>query len=76
MRVLANEGEGDFSEPRVAQRLLGDFLHPGRPATPTHVVNTVSAEVGADVAGWRFERVLSFYGGLERRASEQGGPEN
>ena len=57
--------------PRTAERTLGDLLHPSRPGRPTHVVNAVSREVSADVAPWRWERVLSFYAALEREAAEQ-----
>lgn len=36
-----------------------------------HVVNAVSREMGADAAGWRVDRLLSMYAGLEREAARR-----
>jgi len=42
-----------------------------RPGRPTAIVNAVSREVGGDVAGWRWTRIVSFYGQLEREARQR-----
>ena len=72
--VLAWAGEGDYSDPDPHERALGDFVDPTRSARMVDCVNAVSREVGADVADWRVDRLLSMVGVLvhERR---QGPPE-
>lgn len=70
-RWVAHYGEGDAAPPATVERTLGDLLHPGRPGRTTHVVNAVSRSVSADVAPWRYERILSFYAGLEAESRER-----
>lgn len=74
-RVIATYGEGDYSEPATAERTLSDLVSPLRSGRVMDVVNQVSREVGGDVAGWSFDRILSLYGGLEAEARERDQPE-
>lgn len=74
-RVIANYGEGDYSEPPTAERSVSDLVSPLRSGRAVDVVNQVSREVGGDVAGWSFDRILSLYGGLEAEARERDTPD-
>lgn len=70
-RALAHFGEGDYSDPGMHERTLGDLLHPARPGRVVDVVNRVSMEVGGDVAEWRLVRVVSLFASLQREARER-----
>lgn len=72
--VVAHRGEGQYNLPGVVARTLGDLVMPLRPLRVVDVVNAVSKEVGADVAGWRVSRVWALYAQLEREAEERDGP--
>lgn len=74
-RVIANYGEGDYSEPATAERTVGDLVSPLRSGRAMDVVNQVSREVGSDVGEWSFDRILSLYGGLEAEARERDTPD-
>jgi hypothetical protein len=72
--VVAYSGEGRYEPPDTQERLLGDFLHPARVGSVMEMVNGVTREVGVDAEGWRLERVVSMFVGLEREARERDGP--
>jgi len=69
--LLAHLGEGDYTPPKLYERTLGDILHPARPGRAVDVVNAASREVGTDVAGWRFERVLSMHAAIDAEAAQR-----
>lgn len=69
--VLAFGGEGDHGMPDLWERTLGDVLDPLRPGGGMAVVNEVSRDVGRDVAGWRWDRVLGLYASMVREARER-----
>jgi len=63
-------GSDAYADPSVAERTLGDYLHPRRPGSVTILVNAVSREIGADAAPWSFYRLVTFVAGLERERRE------
>jgi len=69
-KILAHGGEGDYAEPSIYERTLGDLLSPVRPGRMVDCVNAVTRETGVDAADWRVSRMLSMLAGIE-----QSGPE-
>jgi len=67
---MAYYGEEGGTIPTPDERLLGDYLSPVRPFSMTNVVNTVSKELGTDVAEWSVKRLLSMVG-LIRHSKQQ-----
>ena len=69
--AIAHGGEGDFREPSVAERTIGDLLDPRRPGRVVDLVNAAARETGLRVEGWRVDRLLSMVSGLEAEARER-----
>lgn len=65
-KVLAHGGEGDYSEPSLWERTLGDILSPTRPGRMVDVVNVVTRETGIDAETWRYDRLLSMLAQVEQ----------
>jgi hypothetical protein len=54
-----------------ADRTLGDLVDPTRPSGIMPVVNSVSREVGRDVAAWSVQRIWALYAQMEAEARER-----
>jgi len=53
------------------ERTLGDLVDPMRPGGIMPVVNSVSCEVGRDVAAWSMQRIWALYAQMEAEARER-----
>jgi len=68
-KIMAHGGEGDYSDPSVYQRTLGDLIDPTRSGGFMQIVNAVTREVGSDVSEWPLNRLLNMVGGMEQTQS-------
>jgi hypothetical protein len=70
-RLIAKTGSPDHADPTSTQRTLGDLIDPTRSGGIMPMVNSVSREVGRDVADWSIRRIWSLYAQMEAEARER-----
>jgi hypothetical protein len=63
--------DGTHPDPGPHDRPLSDHVAPDRTGSATQLTNAVAREMGADVAAWRWARIVGMAGMLQREAEQR-----
>lgn len=69
--LRAHLGEGDYSDPTLAERTLGDYLDPHRPGSTMQLCNAAARDVGQPVDTWPYARLVRLVATIQREAQQR-----